>query len=633
MDRTKADTNPGERSQAQNEDDRGSLARWNWEQDEHFRYKQITPLGDDALIARQLQLGVARWDLPGARAISEPWSTHRRRLERHEAFSDFEFFVGAANGSPPRYLSETGHPRRDANGRFLGYSGATRDITAEVAQRWETADAMSLLRLAAQVGSFGAWSSDLRTGMTTWSVELQGIHGCPWGRECTNDQVMDLFAPEWREQLATCFAACASSGAPYDLELQALDDKEQRVWVRVIGVAKRDAQGRITHVQGAYQDIQASKQISESNRAWAHRFRSTLDRLSDGFAIIDRSWRITYANPAAALIVGVKLEDALGRSYLDLFPGVLESPFGAHYRAAMERGESIRFEDYYAPLDMWFRISVFPADEGIAISFSDVSAANRERMRLIEVNTELERRVRERTAKLEALNADLEAFSYSVAHDLRSPIGRMAGFAKELQHHAGQRLDERGRHYLARIQASASEMEAMTEGLITLFHVAHRDLDLRHLDLAGLARECVASRRQQGDVDASADITIDDAMPVRADARLMSIAMENLVGNAIKYSRNRAHPVIHIGSLLLEGKRCYFVRDNGVGFEPEASGALFKPFSRLHASEFEGSGIGLATVHKIIALHRGRVWAESAVGAGATFYFTVGTEDDSNSDG
>lgn len=488
-------------------------------------------------------------------------------------------------------------------------------------------ETLDLLRLAARLGKFGAWRSDLRTGITTWSMDLPGSRVCRRGRQCTNDQILELFAEDSRPLVAAAFAACASHGVPYDLELQTVDEAQRFTWVRVIGVAVRDDAGAITHVQGAFQDIQASKEVSEANRAWATRFRTTLDSLADGFAIIDRNWTVTYANRAAATTVGLVLEEAVGRNYWDLFPEVRGTTFGDHYEAAMERREATRFEDYYAPLDMWLRISVFPVDEGIAISFSDISAIKRERAVLLQANEELERRVQERTASLEVVNADLKAFSYSVAHDLRSPIGRMAGFAKALRHHSLDQLDERGRHFLNRIEASASAMDAMTEGLITLFGVAHRKLELRELDFAALARECVSSFRNDGWVTAKTSVTIDDAIPIRGDASLVAIVISNLVGNALKYSRDRDHPAIHIGSETVDGERRYFVADNGVGFDVEAAvQSLFKPFGRLHGAEFEGSGIGLATAAKIVALHHGRIWARSAPGAGATFYFTVGTE-------
>ncbi|MBK0394705.1 PAS domain-containing protein [Ramlibacter algicola] len=595
---------------------------WTWEQDEQFRFTRISP-APGPWFDPGISLGHVLWAIPGSRSLSEPWAAHRARLLRGEPFTNFEHLVLPTDGSAPRYLSTSARPRHDADGRFLGYVGETRDITADVDQRADTTGTRELLRLAAQLGKFGAWTSDLRTGMTTWSVELQGVHGCPFARECTNDQTLDLFAPEARPVLQEAFTKCASEGTPYDLELQIVDEAGQRTWVRVIGVAKRDAEGRITHVQGAYQDIQESKEVSEYNRAWADRFRVTLDSLSDGFAIVGRDWRVTYANRFAAQSVGLDLAEAVGRIFWDLFPGVRETVFGEHYVAAMEQRETRLFEEYYEPLDKWFRVSAFPMQEGIAISFSDVSAAHRERAHLVELNAELERRVRERTAQLEALNADLKAFSYSVAHDLRSPIGRMAGFAKELQHRAWPVLDERSRHFLRRIQASANDMEDMTRGLITLFQVAHGSLDLHDLDLAAIARKSVDALRQSGRVPPSAAITIDAPLRIRADPSLMAIVMDNLIDNALKYSRDRGQPAVHIGSDVEGGTRRYFVRDNGVGFDDADAGTLFQPFTRLHGPEFEGSGIGLATAHKVVTMHRGRMWAQARPGEGATFYFTV----------
>lgn len=245
--------------------------------------------------------------------------------------------------------------------------------------------------------------------------------------------------------------------------------------------------------------------------------------------------------------------------------------------------------------------------------------------RILQLNQTLERRVEERTAELAAVNRELEAFSYSVSHDLRAPLRSVDGFSRILQERYAAVMDAQGQHYLARIRAAAQRMGVLIEDLLRLSRVTRADMTFQDVDLAEIARRSIDELRR---ADPERDVVFESpaSVPVRGDRRLLEIAVENLLSNAWKFTSQRAQARIELGTRQdPDGCHEYFVRDNGVGFDMAFAGKLFAPFQRLHdAEEFPGTGIGLATVQRVVTRHGGRIRAESAPDAGATFIFTLG---------
>jgi light-regulated signal transduction histidine kinase (bacteriophytochrome) len=237
---------------------------------------------------------------------------------------------------------------------------------------------------------------------------------------------------------------------------------------------------------------------------------------------------------------------------------------------------------------------------------------------------ELERRVAERTAELATANEDLQAFSYSVSHDLRAPLRHIEGFSGAVldQHAAG--LDPEGRGLLIRVRDVSQRTQGLIDDMLVLSQVALGEMHLEPTDLAVLAREIVAEL-QKAHPRRQVTFVAPPALPVTADASLIRIALENLLNNAWKFTSKRAAARIELGAQPHHGGTAYFVRDDGAGFDPRFSRKLFIAFQRLHApSDFEGTGVGLTIVRRVIQRHGGQVWAEGQPDAGATFYFTLG---------
>lgn len=243
--------------------------------------------------------------------------------------------------------------------------------------------------------------------------------------------------------------------------------------------------------------------------------------------------------------------------------------------------------------------------------------------RQVDAQEKLEEIVSERTRQLEAANKELESFSYSVSHDLRSPLRLIDGFSKMMLDDYEDKLDEDGVRSLRRIRHATERMGTLIEALLGLARINRCVPVVETVDLSEIGRQVVLQLRE-GNTDRKVDVQIDSELVVLGDPRLLRVALENLLGNAWKYSSKQSSARITFGRADYNGRQVFYVQDNGVGFDMKYAGKLFGEFQRLHrADEFEGTGIGLATVARIIRRHNGRIWAESEPGKGAVFYFTV----------
>jgi PAS domain S-box-containing protein len=255
---------------------------------------------------------------------------------------------------------------------------------------------------------------------------------------------------------------------------------------------------------------------------------------------------------------------------------------------------------------------------------ADATERRRAEKEIVLLNNVLEQRIRKRTAELEESNEDLRDFAYSLAHDLRAPLASIDGFSAQLELRLREQLDEKSRHYLQRVRAGVKLMSDLTDALLALADLSNTQLMHQSVDLSSAAR-AVVDRLRERDPGRNVTVKIEETLLAQGDIRLLTDVMENLLGNAWKFtSRMPAAEIVFGGQAWPNGSYLYHVKDNGAGFDPAYAYKLFGPFQRLHtANEFEGTGIGLAMVRKIVSRHGGRVWAESLPGEGASFYFTL----------
>ncbi|HED15462.1 MAG TPA: HAMP domain-containing protein [Gammaproteobacteria bacterium] len=235
----------------------------------------------------------------------------------------------------------------------------------------------------------------------------------------------------------------------------------------------------------------------------------------------------------------------------------------------------------------------------------------------------LETRVKSRTRDLEFAVKELESFSYTVSHDLRAPLRHIDGFSHAIQEEYSDKLDETGNMYLDKVRSATKRMGYLIEDLLRLARVGRHELSITTVNLSDLSR-IIVNKLKQTNPDRSVQISIESDIRVNGDRQLLEIVLDNLLGNAWKYTKNNPQTVITFGEKVIKNETAYFVRDNGVGFNIKYAGKIFKPFERLHSADvFEGTGIGLATVERVVQHHRGRVWAESEEDKGTTIYFTL----------
>lgn len=275
----------------------------------------------------------------------------------------------------------------------------------------------------------------------------------------------------------------------------------------------------------------------------------------------------------------------------------------------------------------WVRTTGHPIIENGKVvklrgAIQDITKSKRAEQEIRELNLQLEERVRQRTVELQATNQELESFSYSVSHDLRAPLRTLEGFSKALFDESKD-FNEKDRHYVARIRAAASRMDELIRDILRLSRLSRTQMNIKVVDLSEIAQS-IADELRRNNPERHVEVRVQPDLKVRADAGLIQIALQNLFANAWKFTSKREQAVIEFGRSNKFGTPTFFIRDNGVGFDMEFADRLFVPFQRLHSEEeFSGTGIGLATVQRVVHRHGGRIWAESAEGEGAIFCFEL----------
>lgn len=377
-------------------------------------------------------------------------------------------------------------------------------------------------------------------------------------------------------------------------------------------------------------EVTERKQAENALRESRELLDSIISGTPDPIYVKDTNGKYLLVNQAAQEIMGKKANAVLGKDDAEIFPHQEVPAILRGHRAVLESGKVDLFEDAMGRKRVFLSTKGPLHDAqgnltgifGIARDVTEQKQAAEEFCRL---NEELDRRVAERTAQLEAAIKEQESFSYSVSHDLRSPLRHINSYAAILAEEHGAGLDDDGRELLERICKASSKMGKLIDDLLELARTSRIPLTEEPIDLSRMATICSLMLKQT-EKDRRVDFIIADGMQILGDKTLMRLVLENLLNNAWKYTLQEKVALIEVGMEIMNGQEVYFVSDNGAGFDMQYKDKLFGAFQRLHGAEYEGNGIGLATVKRAIERHGGTIWAEGEVGSGATFYFTLGKE-------
>jgi PAS domain S-box-containing protein len=373
------------------------------------------------------------------------------------------------------------------------------------------------------------------------------------------------------------------------------------------------------------QDLRLRRRAEDALRVSEERYRTLFNAMDEGFCVIEMifdsrgqpvDYRFLEINQSFERQTG--LSNAVGKTMKELAP-LHEAHWFETYGRIAVTGEGIRFQDRAEQLHRWYDVYAFrfgdPEKRQVAILFNDITQRKKTELSLTE-----------RTAQLEVANSELEAFSYSVSHDLRAPLRHIDGFGGMLEEHARSALDEKGRRLLATIRDASTKMGRLIDNLLAFSRIGRAPMASDKVD----NNELLASVIRDGRYADSGRAIVWEISPlpaVRADGAMLRQVWSNLIENAVKYSRGASPARIRVTCQSIGGDKpeyIFCVRDNGAGFDPTYANKLFGVFQRLHTeSEFEGTGIGLANIRRIVTRHGGRTWAEGEIGKGAAFYFSL----------
>lgn len=523
-----------------------------------------------------------------------------------------------------RAIADSGAPIRDSQGNLHGVVLVFRDLTDERNAERALARSEARFRALRESGIIGIISADLAGNISETNDAFLSMLG--YTRDDFRAGLVSgatLNTPERDRTDAAARAELATSGIAHAWEKELLKKNGTRLPI-LCGVVLLD---KVAGESLAFVlDVSERKRIEAALRESEARRSAVMEAALDAIVMMDHEGTITDFNPAAERTFGYERHEVIGRSLASvLVPVALRTRHVEGLQRYLASGEEKLLGKRIEVPALRKGGEAFPAEVAVVRIRSAGRPIFTGYIRDITDRKQAAQAEVLRSAKeaAEDANAELEAFSYAVAHDLRAPLRALSGFSKILiEDHRGG-LDAEALGCLDRISSAADRMGQMIDALLGLARYASAEPRREIVDLGPIASG-VVERLRAHERDRDVELVVADDLTVRGDARLLTVLLENLLGNAWKFTRGQAHPRIEVGKTARSGDAVYWVRDNGAGFDSKEARSLSQPFRRFHSSaEFEGTGIGLATVKRVVRRHGGTVWAEAAVGEGATFFFTL----------
>lgn len=523
-------------------------------------------------------------------------------------------------------------PVFDAAGEVVGGVGIVEDNTAKYDAERKLRESETRYALAMRGTNEGLWDWNPLTMELFLSSRLMALLGeAPESLRTTSDAWLARMHPDDRDvYYLRMVAHLKGETQHFELEFRMATHDGSYRWFRSRGIAQRDDTGNAYRMVGSMGDITARKRAEVQLTNELAFSRTLVDSLPVGLCVARRDGGLTLLNPYFSRLTGRTADDLDHLSVADLIvaddrPVILQRLERAFDEGAAWAETQIEARDgRRLPVSFLARrVTLHDIDQLLCIA-TDISERKNAELQMRNLNRELESRVADRTAQLAAAVKELETFSYSVSHDLRSPLRAIDGYARIIRDDYREAFTPEAHKLFERMLAAVSRMSDLIDDLLELSRVSRRPLNRKPIDLSQMAEQ-VVGHLAQNQPQRQVAVHIDPGMKVFADAKLLQIAVENLIGNAWKFTAKRNDPEIRFFNAKAGPESVFCVEDNGAGFDMRYADKLFGPFQRLHTDrDFEGTGVGLATVSRIIQRHGGRVWAEGEVDRGARFYFSLG---------
>jgi PAS domain S-box-containing protein len=525
-----------------------------------------------------------------------------------------------------RHMLARGFPVFREDGSILEWVGACIDITESKLAEEVLKISKERLLFATEGANLGIWNWNIVTGELIWSNQCKALFGVPPDETMSYQRFSDALHPDDRERTDKAVKDSLDNHKDFDIEYRSLWPDESIHWLTAKGRGFYDATGKAVRLEGIVLDITERKKEEETLRIKNQVFEDSIASQS----VADSTGTITHVNPAFLRLWGYTTkEQAIGNSVGSFFADqadavpVLEAlathdAWEGEFRAKRTDGTTFISRGFATSLRNTRGELV-----GYQSTNLDVTKEREAEEEIIKLNAELEDRVAKRTAQLEASFKELEAFSYSVSHDLRAPLRHVSGYVELLNKHFHSDLPEKGQHYLNSVADSVRLMGMLIDDLLQFSRTGRMEMHQSDFDMNEIVKE-VKESLCKDNPDRKIEWVLGKFTSVYGDEAMLRLVWMNLLSNAVKFTRTRKKARIEIGVRKEKKEMVFFVRDNGVGFDMKYAQKLFGVFQRLHPTEeFEGTGIGLANVHRIVLRHGGRTWAEAETGKGAVFYFSI----------